>query len=528
MNVNDTIEDPEDFSFLEERTEVVTRDEFVPRASGQPYRLGRYKLDKLIGEGGMAEVYLAHTEGTSQQRAVVKRIRPTLLNNATSKKNVDMFLREAALLASLDHPNIVRIFELGIEPPRNGKTVGEHFIAMEFLDGLTLRELALRQWQAQKPLCIEFIVRVIADLCEGLDHAHSMKDPATGEGASLVHRDLSPDNVFVTTSGVTKLLDFGVAKREGLGGLTLAGELKGKIPFMAPEQLNEESVDGRTDVYAAGVVLFWLLTGRHPFDGPNQVMVMKAVLDQEPVRLCVHNPNIPPDLESVVLSCLKKNPSERMPSAAALREALCALRPFSADAVAQSVTGATELPAALRGSDVTPTVASTSTRMSSAPAPADEPSPIVTMEYFEMINPEVSPSGLGLPQPTDAGLDAGLDGGLDVDIDVEPEAGATLDFELTSPEFKRPPQRRPVHSDVAAVIVAVPLEQHAELQRLQASVTRLQAQMVDLQLVSPLLWGLEQAIVAIAALKDPSLATHVRQLQILQGVLRRLINLRPR
>ncbi len=279
----------------EEKTEVVARDIADVRASGQPFRLGRYRLEKMIGEGGMAEVYLAKGEGAGPhaRSVVVKRIRPSLLQNAASKKHVEMFLHEARLLASLDHVNIVQILELGIEPPRNGKAIGEHFIAMEHLDGLTLRDLAWRHWSAATPIPMELVVRTVADLCNGLDHAHQMKDPATGKSAALVHRDISPDNVFLTTSGVTKLLDFGVAKREGWQGLTTAGELKGKIPFMAPEQLREEPVDGRTDVFAVGVLLYWLLAGRRPFDGPSEIFVMKAILDDEPIGLRVLNPAVP-------------------------------------------------------------------------------------------------------------------------------------------------------------------------------------------------------------------------------------------
>ena len=493
-----TDEDPE------EKTEVVARDAVQKRAAGQPFRLGRYRLDQLIGEGGMAEVYLAHGDAAgSEARAVVKRIRPSMLQNAASKKHVEMFLREAKLLASLDHDNIVRIYELGIEPPRNGKTIGEHFLAMEHLEGLTLRDLAWRHWQAQRPLPTEVVVRAVADACAGLDHAHRMKDPATGKGAALVHRDISPDNIFVTTAGVTKLLDFGVAKREGWAALTTAGELKGKVPFMAPEQLKEEPVDGRTDVFAVGVVLYWLLTGRRPFDGPSEVFVMKAILDDAPRGLRACNDNVPAELEAVVLSCLEKDRGQRMSSAAALREALLALLPgHVVPPVADVIFQALHLPAAPR--ETIPTVASaTTTSWTRAPASSSS-----------------SASSSSGP----------------FDLPVTQEGTLHDDLELTAPGVvpaKAPPPRSPTR--VTTSMQAVPLEQHAELARWKAEVARLEAKLASsssssnaglIGAVGPLLWGLEQAIAYLTTLSatDPALPNHLRQLQILHAVLKRLVD----
>jgi serine/threonine protein kinase len=508
-----SVEDPE------ERTEVVTRDVVDARSpappaspgppglpgpsgpsgpAGQPARLGRYHLDKLIGQGGMAEVFLARPEGAPAGfRVVIKRIRPSLLTDATSKNYVEMFLREARLLASLDHDNIVRILELGIEPPRNGKVVGEHFLAMELLEGLTLRDLAWRHWQAKRPLPIELIVRVVADLCAGLDHAHRMKDPLTGKSAALVHRDVSPDNVFLTTLGVTKLLDFGVAKREGWAGLTTAGELKGKIPFMAPEQLKEEAVDNRTDVFATGVVLYWLLTGRRPFDGPSEVFVMKAILDDPPAPLQTHNPAIPLALDQLVLSCLAKERAARMPSAAALRDSLLALLPPGAgEPIAKIMATSMALPAAER--ETSPAVASAT-----------------TLSWEKAI-----PSEFDDVPSTDTG-------------------DHTLEF--TVPGVEPPSSPSPSRQRIATSgrVLLVPTDTApatSEVQRLKAEVARLEEKIVSLSSLSPsasligavgpLLWGLEQAIAHLAtpAAADATLAQHVRQLQLLHAVLKRLVD----
>jgi serine/threonine-protein kinase len=316
-----------------DRTEVVPYDQ-ATRRPGQAAakKLGRYTLDRIIAQGGMAEIWLATADGPSgfSKKVVVKRIRPALIKAALrqqekegggANRTVEMFVREARLLARLEHRNIVQVFELGVQPNKREGEPGEHFIVMEYLEGLTLKDLALRAWEQKQPLPIETVVRVVADACLGLDHAHRMKDDR-GQPANLVHRDISPDNIFVCHNGTAKLLDFGIAKREDQANLTMAGELKGKVPYMSPEQLKGQRVDGRTDLFAIGVVLYWLLGGRRPFDGPSDIFTMKAILDDPPPSLRGLNPHVPPMLEDIVLSCLQKEPSARISSAAALHDAL--------------------------------------------------------------------------------------------------------------------------------------------------------------------------------------------------------------
>jgi serine/threonine protein kinase len=317
-------------------TEVVPYDQAIRRPGGaSPKRLGRYTLERIIAQGGMAEIWLASVGGPSgfQKKVVVKRIRPGLVKLALKQqqqegtehnRTVEMFVREARLLARLEHANIVQVFELGVQPPKREGEIGEHFIVMEYLEGLTLKDLALRAWENKQPLPVEAVVRIIADVCLGLEHAHRLKDER-GQPANLVHRDISPDNIFVTSAGTTKLLDFGIAKREDWSNLTMAGELKGKVPYMSPEQLKGMRVDGRTDLFALGVVMYWLLAGRRPFDGPSDIFTMKAILDDPPPSLRERNPNVPQMLEDVVMSCLQKEPDQRISSAAALHDALSML-----------------------------------------------------------------------------------------------------------------------------------------------------------------------------------------------------------
>jgi serine/threonine protein kinase len=284
-------------------------------AAQHPRRLGRYRLDKRIGSGGMADIFLARADGPGgfEKQVVIKRILPTLAGDVHFR---EMFLREARLLAALDHPNIVRIIELDEDS-------GEYFLALEYLEGLTLRELVERFWQEGRPVPIEPLMRVFADAALGLKHAHNFKD-LRGASARLVHRDVSPDNIFLTTAGVTKVLDFGIAKHER-DSLTQAGELKGKIPFMSPEQLQGAELDGRTDLFSIGVTFFWLLAGRRPFDGASEVHTMKAILEDAPPPLRALNPRIPQELERVVMACLEKDPARRLQSAAALHDALMTL-----------------------------------------------------------------------------------------------------------------------------------------------------------------------------------------------------------
>lgn len=294
-----------------EKTEILAGGD--PRL--QP-RLGRYRLERRLGAGGMAEVFLARAEGPSgfEKQVVVKRIRPQL---AANKKFVEMFLREARLLARLDHPNIVRIIELDEER-------GEYFLALEYLEGLSLREVAERHWAVGRSLPLETLMQIIADVALGLDYAHNHRDQA-GAAANLVHRDVSPDNIFVTTTGSVKVIDFGIAKLEGVDQLTQAGELKGKIPFMSPEQLQGASLDARCDLFSLGITTYWLLAGRRPFDGASDVHTMKSILEDPPPALRKFNTKLPLLIEDIVRSLLEKDRSKRMRSAMTLHDALSTL-----------------------------------------------------------------------------------------------------------------------------------------------------------------------------------------------------------
>ncbi len=273
-------------------------------------RLGRYRLLKRLGVGGMAEVYLAEQDGPQQfkKTVVVKRILPSLAADANF---VAMFVREAQVAARLTHANVVQIYELGEQP---SDAVGgggvEYFIAMEYIDGLTLQRLATASWNAGKAVPIDVVVRTMADACRGLHAAHNLVGD-DGKPLHLVHRDISPDNLMVARDGVTKVLDFGIAKGDLGGPKTRTGNLRGKIPYMSPEQVTGQQLDGRCDLWAVGVSMYWLLCGERPFDRGTDFHTMQAVLSDQPKPPTTLNPAIPQKLEKLILDLLNKDREAR-------------------------------------------------------------------------------------------------------------------------------------------------------------------------------------------------------------------------
>ena len=275
-------------------------------------RFGKYDLLGLLGTGGMGEVFLARQRGTaSDSRLVaVKRI---LRHLSSDPSFVKMFLNEAKLAAVLLHPGIVQILELGVEGD-------DYFIAMEYVPGHNLRAV-LRTLRARSLLVEPAMATWIAlSALDALHYAHTRLD-ARGAPLGIVHRDVSPDNILVAEQGAIKLLDFGVAK--ALGGTT--GEhsgVKGKLSYMAPEQLEGERVDHRADVYSMGCVLFEMLTGRPRVSAEGPAAVIREVLETEAPPLSVKRPGLPPALVRVVERALRRDRDERFSSAKEMTQAL--------------------------------------------------------------------------------------------------------------------------------------------------------------------------------------------------------------
>ena len=279
--------------------------------------LGRYQLLHPLGKGGMAEVFLAVQDGPAgfQKHVVIKKSDPELAKNP---KFVEMFLREAKIAARLNHSNVVQVFELGQE--------GDvYFIAMEHIDGISLQRAARRAWSIGESIPMEVIVKCVADAARGLHYAHTWRSP-DGRISGLVHRDISPDNLMLTRDGVTKVLDFGIAKMavDDDEPVTKTGEIKGKIPYMPPEQLKGVALDGRADLWSLGITLYWLLTGARPFAG-NEIQTLQAILHDEPLPPRQVNPLVPVPLERLTMRLLEKDRDRRFATGQQVADALMTL-----------------------------------------------------------------------------------------------------------------------------------------------------------------------------------------------------------
>ncbi|MFY0530451.1 serine/threonine protein kinase [Archangium gephyra] len=269
----------------------------------QQQRLGKYELVRKLAAGGMAEVFLAKAAGPMgfEKTLVVKRILPEL---AAESDFVQMFLFEAKLAARLTHPNIVQMFDFG-------ESEGTYFLAMEYIDGPSLRTLIKRAAAQGQPLPPAVCARIISFACEGLAFAHDFTDPETGEAQGLIHRDVSPDNILLSRQGAVKVVDFGIAKATGQSHKTESGVVKGKLPYMPPEQLRAKPLDRRADVYALGVVLYELLTGQRPYASESEAGLMQAILFEPHTPAAEIREDIPFPLRRILNKVLSKDRDQR-------------------------------------------------------------------------------------------------------------------------------------------------------------------------------------------------------------------------
>jgi serine/threonine protein kinase len=268
--------------------------------------LGKYQLIDRLGRGGMAEVWRAKIVGPAgfQRTVVVKQILPHL---AEDKHLLDMFVREARLCARLSHSNIVQVFELGDQD-------GEYFLAMEYVRGQDLVSVLRRHLGRTALPPPGFGAYVVREVCRALAYAHSLTDES-GKPLGLIHRDVSPSNVMIAYDGSVKLLDFGIAKalNEASEHLTQTGVLKGKFGYMSPEQVEGKPIDHRTDLFACGVLLHELLTGRRLFRGQSDAHTIDLVRAAEVKPPSFFNPEVPAELDRITLRALARNLDERYP-----------------------------------------------------------------------------------------------------------------------------------------------------------------------------------------------------------------------
>jgi serine/threonine-protein kinase len=286
----------------------------VHEASRFPRPFGKYLLLRHLATGGMAEVFLARANGPAgwEKECVIKRILPTL---AADQNFVQMFLDEARIAARLNHPNIVQIFDLGQVGPK------EFFIAMEYVPGVDLEQLLDAEKLRGGRVPLHIACRLVASIAEGLDHAHRAVD-GRGQPLGLVHRDVSPSNVMVSFDGTAKILDFGIAKVAPLKGRTEVGVIKGKIPYMSPEQVEGQSVDARSDVFSLGTLLYELIAGEKPFDGNGPADVSLQILQKEITPAKLLWTGQPDALFTIIRRAHAKNRDTRYQSARDLQLAL--------------------------------------------------------------------------------------------------------------------------------------------------------------------------------------------------------------
>jgi serine/threonine-protein kinase len=320
---------------------------------------GRYRIQRKLGAGGMADVYLA------EDQELGRRVAIKILNarHGNDDQFIERFRREAKNAAALNHPNIVSIYD-------RGEAEDTYYIAMEFLDGRTLKELIVGRGAAPINVAIEYARQILSAL--RFAHRHG-----------IVHRDIKPHNVLVDGEGRVKVTDFGIA-RAGTSQMTETGSIVGTAQYLSPEQARGGEVDPRSDLYSLGIVLYELLTGKTPFDGETPVEIAMKHLSTAPKPPSKLRSDIPPELDMVVLRALAKNPDDRYQSADEMEADLerVARGARVAAATVDTATQVLSRPAAA----VVAADAATAATMIAAPPPAatrDAPPPVVVEEEEE-------------------------------------------------------------------------------------------------------------------------------------------------
>jgi serine/threonine-protein kinase len=267
-----------------------------------------------LGQGGMAEVHVVACAVPGSQQPKLLVVKRMHLQHLDDPATVRMFQDEARLALCLQHPNIVRTERLGMFD-------GRHGIVMEYLEGQPFHQLLKRAYETEPALNLDIIAQIGIAALDGLHYAHELKD-ASGNDLRIVHRDVSPQNLFITYDGAVKLLDFGIAKNALADARTRTGLLKGKLSYMAPEQARGEHIDRRADLWSLGVMLWEAVTGSRLFKGANEAATLNMTLTQEVPSPSTRRPDLPPELEAILMRALKRDPEQRYASAAAMRDDL--------------------------------------------------------------------------------------------------------------------------------------------------------------------------------------------------------------
>ena len=258
--------------------------------------IGPYLLREKIAEGGMAELFLADyiREDGFRRTLAVKKILPHLAEN---KDFINMFIREARLAALLRHPNVIQILDFG-------KIKNVYFIAMEYIDGKNLAEIIA---QIKEPLPVDLAIFLMLKITAGLHYSHTKKNDVTGEPLNIVHRDITPQNLLISYQGEVKITDFGISKARSEPSFTEAGVIKGKLSYLSPEQALGQEVTCQTDIYALGLVFYEMLSGTKVYQFSDNIDAIRSIPEKEIPPLLSVRPDIPDELNIIVMKCLEKN-----------------------------------------------------------------------------------------------------------------------------------------------------------------------------------------------------------------------------
>ena len=261
-----------------------------------------YRIEKLLGEGGMGVVYKG-LDMTLQRPVAIK-----LLHSHLTRDSVffDRFKNEAILLAHLSHPNVTTLYNFFSEGDQN-------YMVMEYVEGMTLEDYIEKH--GSQP--VEFVLKTMSAAADGLAHAHER---------GVLHRDIKPSNIMISKNGTVKIMDFGIAKMKGSTSMTRVGSVIGTLEYIAPELLSGKVPSPQSDLYAMGVVIYELLSGKLPFEGPTEASLINSIINQKPKSIKSLNPEVPKSLENILENLLHKNPEKRLASADELKLKLDQIR----------------------------------------------------------------------------------------------------------------------------------------------------------------------------------------------------------
>ncbi|MGD0487628.1 MAG: protein kinase [Syntrophorhabdales bacterium] len=408
----------------------------------QPKRFGKYLLLDNMATGGMAQLFLAKIIGIQgfEKLIAIKMILPHF---AREKELVSSFIDEAKLAALLNHQNIVQIYDFG-------NIEDSYFISMEYLLGKDLRAIWHKAKEKDRPISLENALYIVSRACSGLSYAHELKD-FQGKPLSIIHRDISPQNIFVTYQGDVKILDFGIAKAASQSTVTQFGMIKGKVAYMSPEQAAGKAIDQRSDLFSLGIVLYELITQNRMFTGDSTMQILTKVREAEYDSPESVSAGLPAKVYAIINHAIAKEPEQRYQSCSemladleecmaelSLRRTARGLGLYMKDLFEEEIAGEDRTIRELSG------LGRTEEKETPPPLPP-EPVPQQAASGPAPSQPEPSkekrPSGTGAPEPSE-------------EAERPPTAGELpLDLAESAPKKKGAPRRAPLYAGIGALIV---------------------------------------------------------------------------